>query len=77
MLKCILALFLNVNNFLVFVRNKSVWSLITQDKVATTRHFMLFSNVGDVFLFSIQYFFFQLVYDISFDSFIYIGYTIV
>ena len=28
---------------------------------------MLFSNVGDVFLFAMQYFLFQLVYDKSFD----------
>ena len=30
---------------------------------------MLFSNVGDVFLFAMQYFLFQLVYDKSFDLF--------
>ena len=46
---------------------KSVWSLITQDKVAKIRQSMLFSNVGDVFLFAMQYFLFQLVYDKSFD----------
>ena len=67
MLKSILALFSNVNDFLVFVRNKSVRSLITQDKVATIKHSMLFSNVSDVFLFAMQYFFFKLVYDKSFD----------
>ena len=67
MLKSILAVFSNVNDFLVFVRNKSVWSLITQDKVAKIRQSMLFSNVGDVFLFAMQYFLFQLVYDKSFD----------
>ena len=46
--------FFRCERFFVFERNKSVWSLITQDKVAKIRHSMLLSNVSDVLLFSMQ-----------------------